>query len=227
MSSAFRHRVLIVDDDEALLTTTAAVLAQNGYEVATSTDGFQALVVLRGAMPSVLISDLNMPNMSGFELLGVVRKRFPSMAVIVFSGEFAPATHENVLADKFVAKGENALFELMEAVHEVLSEFPLRSQPAKPDSNPVWVPRSKRGYVVLTCTLCLRSTSIHSRELPVGDVAIGSCIHCGAQLRYRLDGTTGIEPARNVAEESRARAEATRRTLEDTQRAIADSKKLI
>src|SRR5512146_1149208 len=78
----FKRRILIVDDDAALLATTAAALSREGYEVMTATDGFAALAVLRGGMPDVLISDLKMPNMSGFELLAIVRKRFPAIAVI-------------------------------------------------------------------------------------------------------------------------------------------------
>lgn len=91
-SGTFAARILVVDDEESLLVTTAAVLSREGYEVRTARDGFEALAVLRGSIPDLLVSDLKMPNMSGFELLAVVRKRFPGMGVIALSGEFAPVT---------------------------------------------------------------------------------------------------------------------------------------
>jgi CheY-like chemotaxis protein len=44
-------------------------------EVRTATDGFEALVELRQALLDVIVSDLGMPNISGFELLSVARRR--------------------------------------------------------------------------------------------------------------------------------------------------------
>src|SRR5512146_969267 len=76
---SFKHRILVADDDEALLATTAEMLSREGYEVITAKDGFEALAALRLGEPNILISDLRMPNMSGFELLAVVRKRFPAI----------------------------------------------------------------------------------------------------------------------------------------------------
>lgn len=77
MSSGFSYRILVVDDDEMVRITSAKILESKGFEVRTANDGFQALVELRKAEPNVIVSDLRMPNMSGFELLSVVRRRFP------------------------------------------------------------------------------------------------------------------------------------------------------
>lgn len=105
MAGGFQYRVLLADDDEALLTSTAAVLSQQGYLVLTARDGFEALAELQGGLPEIIISDLKMPNMPGFELLAIVRQRFPSVGVIARSGEFCPVgVPEGVLADKFVQK---------------------------------------------------------------------------------------------------------------------------
>src|SRR5512142_1501403 len=128
----FRHSILVVDDDEALLATTAAVLSREGYAVETAKDGFEALAILREFIPDILVSDLKIPNMSGFELLAVVRKRFPAVGVIASSAEFSPVPMpEGVLADRYVAKGENTVFELLENIRELLSLSPLRGQSAK------------------------------------------------------------------------------------------------
>jgi CheY-like chemotaxis protein len=54
-----------------------------GYQVATADNGFDALLKLKEVViPDVIISDLNMPKMSGFEFLSVVRRRFPEISVI-------------------------------------------------------------------------------------------------------------------------------------------------
>ena len=51
-------------------------------------DGLSALIEIREEVPDILLSDLNMPAMSGFELLSVVRRRFPAIYVIAMSGMF-------------------------------------------------------------------------------------------------------------------------------------------
>ena len=53
------------------------VLTEIGYRVRSAEDGFSALREMRHEVPDILLSDLNMPGMSGFELLSVVRRRFP------------------------------------------------------------------------------------------------------------------------------------------------------
>ena len=97
-----------------------------GYEVQTAKDGFDALAQMRGALPDMILTDLKMPNMSGFELLSVIRKRFPQIPTIAISGEFEPAAEElGVLADAFVAKPHTSN-ELFAKIVELLHNSPRR-----------------------------------------------------------------------------------------------------
>ena len=185
----FSARILVVDDDEPLLVTTAAALIQEGYDVRTARDGFEALTVLRGSVPDLMISDLKMPNMSGFELLSVVRKRFPAMSVIAISGEFAPASPPTVLADRYVQKGTKSISELKQIVRELLSEAPLRSQPARATPAPTWVPRSTTEYVVMTCAECLRPFAVPMADIELDKTATESCPNCGHDFEYLIDST--------------------------------------
>jgi CheY-like chemotaxis protein len=218
-SGPFKRRVLVVDDDEALLVATGTILINQGYEVRTARDGFEALAAMRIGLPDIVISDLKMPNMSGFELLAVVRRRFPAVGVIAVSSEFTPATVPAVLADRYVEKGANSAFELTEAVRELLSQIPLRGQQAKTDSAPAWIPRSMKGYIVLTRLECLRSFSVAAKLLEIDEVAFETCVHCGQDVRYRIDQTllpiatelpTLLDRARNSARKSHARINLTR-----------------
>ena len=108
MSIPSKRRILVVDDEPAVREVLAAILRAAGYEVATAANGFEALLQLKRVLPAVIISDLNMPKMSGFELLSVVRRRFPTVSVIASSGAYA---HEivpsGVIADAFHAKGQS------------------------------------------------------------------------------------------------------------------------
>jgi PleD family two-component response regulator len=65
----FPYRVLVVDDEPSIREVVGAVLESQGYEVFTVADGLDGLNALSGSLPDVIISDLNMPRMSGFEFL--------------------------------------------------------------------------------------------------------------------------------------------------------------
>ena len=108
MAEQLKHRILVVDDDESTRECIAELLASQGYEVATAEDGFDALLQLTATPPDVVISDLNMPNMSGFELLPVVRRVLPRALLIAMSGAYeGEAVPEGVTADAFIAKGQH------------------------------------------------------------------------------------------------------------------------
>src|SRR5690348_2059913 len=76
-SRLFKCRVLVVEDDPLVLETTAAMVRSFGFSVRTAEDGFVALKILREVLPDMILCDLRMPGMSGFELLSIVRRRFP------------------------------------------------------------------------------------------------------------------------------------------------------
>ena len=60
--------VLIVDDDDGIRTTLRDILEDEGYDVFEARDGIEGLAAVQGHSPSVLLLDLNMPRMSGWEL---------------------------------------------------------------------------------------------------------------------------------------------------------------
>jgi CheY-like chemotaxis protein len=103
---SFRYRILIVDDEPSLRQLGKLLLEAQGYEVLCAEDGFEGLAALKESLPDIIISDLRMPNMNGFEFLSVVRRRFPTIPVIVISSEFTGVSvPESVLADAFFSKG--------------------------------------------------------------------------------------------------------------------------
>jgi CheY-like chemotaxis protein len=98
--------VIVADDDSLLVGLLSEIFKESGYAVRTASDGFAALTSIRERVPDILMSDLNMPRMSGFELLSIVRRRFPSIAVIEMSGAYSGvAVPQGIAADAFYAKG--------------------------------------------------------------------------------------------------------------------------
>lgn len=81
--------LLILDDALSIRVLLSQILARKGYTTRTAEDGFSALAEIRCELPDFLLSDLNMPGMSGFDLLRVVRRQFPSIRVITMSGAFS------------------------------------------------------------------------------------------------------------------------------------------
>ena len=108
-----RSAVLVVDDEPSVRESTAMFLAEaGGYEVSTAQHGLDALSQLKTPPPpDVIVSDLNMPQMSGFEFLSAVRQSFPGIPVLAFSGAYpsGDAVPDGVLADAFLTKGEDPI----------------------------------------------------------------------------------------------------------------------
>ena len=129
--------IVVVDDDLVLLSVIAEIFKECGYVVRTATDGFAALAELRRRAPHLLLSDLNMPGMSGFELLSVVRRRFPEIAVIAMSGEYSGLNVlSEIAADGFYAKGASSvarLFEMVSAIENRRDVYAARA------AVPIWV----------------------------------------------------------------------------------------
>jgi CheY-like chemotaxis protein len=112
--------LLIVDDEPAIRTSLSLLLAEIGYRVRTAEDGFSALAEMRMELPEILLADLNMPGMSGFELLSVVKLRFPAMLTVAMSGAFqGNEVPSGVLADAFYHKGSSmgSLLMILNSVH--------------------------------------------------------------------------------------------------------------
>lgn len=84
MSNPLRPTLLVVDDDLVLLSAVARRLGREGYEVRTAASGQGALTALERGWPSLLIIDLMMPGMDGFELARRV-KRLADLPIIVLS----------------------------------------------------------------------------------------------------------------------------------------------
>ncbi len=105
--SAPPPRVFVVDDERQICTLLQRVLSREGYEVEAFHSPEDALTAMRARAPSLLVTDLMMPGMSGLELISRARAHAPHMGTIVITGY---ASIENVVGalrsgvDDFVTK---------------------------------------------------------------------------------------------------------------------------
>jgi len=77
--------VLIADDEPAIVDLLAQFLEDEGYEVECATDGLMALEMMRKSRPDLVIADVMMPKMDGFELLDELAANSEAVPVILMS----------------------------------------------------------------------------------------------------------------------------------------------
>jgi DNA-binding response OmpR family regulator len=80
------HTILVADDEPDLRDTIAAILADAGYAVLTASDGYDAVGVLADNSVNLLITDIRMPGMNGFERARQAKVMRPPMHVIYLTG---------------------------------------------------------------------------------------------------------------------------------------------
>jgi CheY-like chemotaxis protein len=181
--------LLIVDDEPSIRALLSEILVENGYAVRSTADGLSALDEIRREAPEILLSDLNMPGMSGFELLPVVRRRFPRIHLIAMSGSFSgDVAPSGVTADAFYHKGGSfgTLLRIMESLRRP-GEMARRPHAA---AAPVWITRSERNtagesHAVIECPECLR-TFTQALKGTIDRVNETNCLYCGTLVRYTI-----------------------------------------
>lgn len=194
MATPSKREVLVVDDDQGMRESLALLLISCGYDVSTAEDGFTALLHLRRTQPDLIVSDLNMPQMSGYELLSVVRRRFPQIMTVAMSGAYqGDAVPSGVIADGFFAKGESPQG-LLATIAALVRTSESRVSAHQKEGAPAWIPRNGNDahgvpYVVVTCAECLRTFQLSIVEETTGAVFEAPCRFCPSKNRYIIEPT--------------------------------------
>ncbi len=195
MNDLHRHRILLVDDEPILRDTWTKVLSELGYDVATAADGFDALAQLRCTIPDIVISDLSMPRMSGFELLKIMCVRFPGIPLIAMSGAYDSNDHfpNRLMVDAVYPKGRCQPEELGQIVADLLRATPVRENSPASQRAPAQMPVFRNGpgrrvpCLELTCAECLRPFSVEFvQEVRMETQEIAHCVFCAAPVPYAI-----------------------------------------
>lgn len=80
-------RVLVVDDETMLAELLAQVLSRSGWEAKTAPDGFTAIRTAEKWQPDVVVLDIMMPGLDGFEVLARLRKLYPQLPVLFLTAK--------------------------------------------------------------------------------------------------------------------------------------------
>lgn len=101
-----RQLILVVDDEQELLDMVSSTLELEGYEVATATDGESALALVEERRPDLVLLDITMPKLNGFQVLLLMRQHF-NFPIIMLTGRIEVASARDALtigADDYVRK---------------------------------------------------------------------------------------------------------------------------
>jgi CheY-like chemotaxis protein len=177
--------ILIVEDDDSLRQVLSMIFEAGGYGVRSAPDGIEALAELRRDVPSVLLTDLEMPRMSGFELLSVVRRRFPMIPLIAMSGAYSGCRPPpGVAAHAYYEKGNMSVDPLIEMVNALAT----RSLPRPEECGyPIWISGESmyQSNIFVSCPECLRPFS-HALAKGSRGINEASCPHCKARFDCSL-----------------------------------------
>ena len=187
MVGQLSNRVLLVDDEPLIRKIISGCLVGAGYVVRAAVDGLDALTKLRAGLPDLIISDINMPRMSGIELLWVVRKRLPQIPVIVISAEAPDDMPEEVIADAYSHKNGFAFEQLLQTTSDLTRNPRPRPAVAEGDHKPVQARWDGDGHYVLECPDCMRRTMVPRDPRFTRGACITTCVHCCGVIQLLID----------------------------------------
>jgi len=188
--SLHESHILVVDDDAGVRETLALLLTAAGYKTSAAKNGFDALQKLRESTPTLMLCDLDMPDMSGYELLSIVRRRFPGIPVIAMSGMYPDDTvPQGVIADAFYSKGQRTPPALFRIVADVLRRSDSHVSSHKSGRAPIWArwigtDSCGNSYVLVACDECLRCFPVAVSDNTTPGIHEVQCIFCGSELQY-------------------------------------------
>ncbi len=147
-----KFRVLVVDDEQRILNFLSSKLRASGYEVLTAGNGMEALEQVQAQEPDLVVLDVMMPKMDGFETLKELRS-FSSVPVIILSAKGSNADKVKGLdlgADDYLAKpfSPDELIARIEAVKRRLSSAQKRKSHEQFSSGDLTIDFKKRLVIV-------------------------------------------------------------------------------
>ncbi|MBQ6355148.1 response regulator [Candidatus Saccharibacteria bacterium] len=120
-------KIMLVEDDQSLREIYSIRLTAEGYEVVSAGDGEEALALAVKERPDLIVSDVMMPKISGFDMLDILRstpetKDIKVIMMTALSSEDQRQRGESLGADRYLVKSQVGIEDVINAVHEVLGD---------------------------------------------------------------------------------------------------------
>ena len=120
-------KILLVEDDKNLREIYGVRLLAEGYDIVSAGDGEEALAMAIKERPTLILSDVMMPKISGFDMLDILRsttetKDIKVIIMTALSSEEQRARGESLGADRYLVKSQVGIEDVIRTVHEVLQD---------------------------------------------------------------------------------------------------------
>ncbi len=140
-------KIMVVEDDASLREIYSIRITAEGYEVVSAGDGEEALAVAVREKPDLILSDVMMPKISGFDMLDILRStpETSSIKVIMMTALSADDQRqrgERLGANRYLVKSQVGIEDVINAIHEVLGDretsdaMPASTDTTAPNANP-------------------------------------------------------------------------------------------
>ena len=134
-------KILLVEDDKSLREIYGVRLLAEGYDIVSAGDGEEALAMAIKERPALIVSDVMMPKISGFDMLDILRSTTETRDVKVImmtalSSEDQRQRGEALGADRYLVKSQVGIEDVVRTVHEVLGDAPEPTPAPKPATEP-------------------------------------------------------------------------------------------
>ena len=130
-------KIMVVEDDASLREIYSIRITAEGYDVVSAGDGEEALAVAVREKPDLILSDVMMPKISGFDMLDILRST-PETANIkvvmmtALSAEDQRQRGERLGANRYLVKSQVGIEDVVNTIHEVLGDKPVAPAPTAP-----------------------------------------------------------------------------------------------
>lgn len=123
-------KILLVEDDKSLREIYGVRLLAEGYDIVSAGDGEEALAMAIKDRPNLIISDVMMPKISGFDMLDILRsttetKDIKVIMMTALSSDDQRERGEALGADRYLVKSQVGIEDVVRTVHEVLADAPV------------------------------------------------------------------------------------------------------
>jgi CheY-like chemotaxis protein len=123
-------KILLVEDDKSLREIYGVRLLAEGYDIVSAGDGEAALAMAIKERPQLIVSDVMMPKISGFDMLDILRsttetKDIKVIMMTALSSEDQRARGEALGADRYLVKSQVGIEDVVRTVHDVLADAPV------------------------------------------------------------------------------------------------------
>jgi len=123
-------KILLVEDDKSLREIYGVRLLAEGYDIVSAGDGEEALAMAIKDRPDLIVSDVMMPKISGFDMLDILRsttetKNIKVIMMTALSSEDQRQRGEQLGADRYLVKSQVGIEDVVRTVHEVLADAPV------------------------------------------------------------------------------------------------------